>query len=109
MGSASSNGDVSGLLQHSAPSRRPQSSSRQATRHQAETTLGCAFLGWYYEHNGRMVGPVPLADVAQAVRSGQTTKVWKGYKDGGQLGFLRTRVAEVLAGNRPTSAGHPLP
>jgi hypothetical protein len=96
MDSVSGDSVVPGLSRRNAPVRRPPSSADRPTRHQAETTLGFSFLGWYCEQGGKMAGPIPLAEVVRLIRTGKTQKVWRGYKDGGQLGFLRTRVAEVL-------------
>jgi hypothetical protein len=57
------------------------------------------FLGWYYEQDGRKLGPINLADLVRLTQAGQlqpTDRVWKAYRDSSGTYLYEARVREAI-------------
>ena len=65
------------------------------------------FRGWYFEQNGRKIGPVTTEAIAGLIALGvlkPTDPVWKGSKGGRKTHFEATKAVLVVS---PTSVDEP--
>ena len=57
------------------------------------------FWGWYYERDGRSVGPLTSEDLAGLIESGQLRvrdNVLKAWKDGDRIEFFHSRAGVAI-------------
>jgi hypothetical protein len=57
------------------------------------------FIGWYYDRNGQRIGPVRTEEIGRLVQNGElqaSDLVWKGWREGEETHFLRSRAGVAL-------------
>lgn len=62
-----------------------------------ETELN--WVGWFYRHGERRVGPVPRSKIVGLVSGGQlprSAQVWRAWNHGDEFHFVPTRAAEAV-------------
>jgi hypothetical protein len=64
--------------------------------------MTATIVGWYYEWEGRLVGPVSLEEAADLLDTHRTRKVWKACREGEHLRFYRMPAQTVLSARRRT-------